>query len=199
MERRWSEHARSSRRSRPRGRGRPTRSTSTLWCRSTQGDSRAARVDATVGRRAAEPADRPPVAAGFDLGDGARLRRRTPATLRRPRAVPVLGGVRRADRLLLRAAARHRPRACSPTPSGPWPSCTPHCSAASTSSTRSTSASPRSGSTTRSRPTRSSPRCSAGRRRARGTGTRASARGDASGCRRSSASTATGSTRSPRS
>ena len=43
----------------------------------------------------------PHPSASVDLGHGARLRRRTPAPLRRPRAVLALGPLRRAYRLLL--------------------------------------------------------------------------------------------------
>ena len=70
------------------------------------------------------PAHRPPAAAGVDLGDGAGLRRRAAPPVRRPRAVPAVAGVRRADRLLLPPAAGHRPASSWPTPAARSPSST---------------------------------------------------------------------------
>ncbi len=82
------------------------------------------------GRRPPRPAHRPHLAPGVDLGHGAGLRRRTPAPLRRPRALPALGALRRAHRLLLPSPPRKRTRPSWPTPAGLFPSSsTPPCSA----------------------------------------------------------------------
>ena len=112
-----------------------------------EGDPGAPGDDPAGRRRAAGPAHRPPAPAGVDLSDGARLRRRPPPPLRRPRAVPAVGGLRRADRLLLHPAARHRRAGAGRHAPAGRRALRLRCSARSTSSTLSTSASPRSTST----------------------------------------------------
>ena len=128
-----------------------------------QGDPGAPRLDPAVGRRAARPAHRPRTAAGVDLGHGAWLRRRPAATFRRPRAVPAVDGVRRADRLLLHPAARDRLRTARRHRPAGHRAVRRVARDRSTSSPPSTSGSPRSASATPTRPTTCSPRSSAPR------------------------------------
>ncbi len=160
-----------------------------------EGDPRAPRLDAAVGRRTSRSGHRSSASAGVDLGDGARVRRRAPATVRRPRALSAVGRLRRADRLLLRAAARNGLEKLADTGRPGQRVVRGAARHRSRNSLRSTIASPRSRSRTPRKATRPSLRSSVPKVRL-GTGTRASGPGARSASTRSSASTAIGSTKS---